>query len=378
MLLSLLACINSAPSVTQIGITPELPRTDDDLAVALLGETGDPDGDEVELRYAWSVDGELREGLVDAWVSASETKKGETWSVEVTPTDGEADGSARVDSVVIANTPPTILLELSPAEPTAADEIHVDAVTTDADEDPVTVTWTWTRDGAPTETDGGTLPAGAVTRGEEWSVTAVASDGEEEAPAATLTFGVGNALPYLGSATLYPDTLTVGSRIYAKFDGAGDADADPVTLHVSWQVDGVEVATEDIDPAGIASIAGLYARGQSVVAVVTPNDGLADGAAVTSNAVEIGDSAPSLTGAQLLPDPIVVGEEVRCEGIGWADADGDPPAWRTAWTIDGVAAGAEATLAPGEWGSGDTIGCTLTPDDGELNGIAVHVEGIVP
>ncbi|TXT31105.1 MAG: peptidyl-prolyl cis-trans isomerase cyclophilin type [Planctomycetota bacterium] len=68
---------------------------------------------------------------------------GDTVSVVVTPNDGIANGSTATDSEVIANSLPIATVSLSPADPLVDSLLTATATKSDADGDPVTLTYVW-------------------------------------------------------------------------------------------------------------------------------------------------------------------------------------------------------------------------------------------
>jgi hypothetical protein len=376
MLLVLLAC-NKPPGAPVVAINPPEPTTLDDLAVVLQGQASDPNGDDVSYAYAWFVDDAARTDLSGTTVSAAETTKGETWKVVVTPADARLTGEVGQASVVIANTAPEATVALDPLSPSAFEDITATATTSDEDDDEVTVSWAWTRDGVSAGLTEAILPAGTAQRGEEWTVTATPNDGEEDGEPNTVGFTVRNEPPTLDGITVTPDGAIVSDTLVATIDGYEDLDGDDVSVDITWTVDGVDVASETIAAGDTATLSGLFTKGSDVVVTAIPNDGYEDGEPITSAALTIADAGPSATGAHIDPDPVYVDSVVTCVGDGWSDADGDAEGWQTVWTVNGVAAGTDAVLAAGSYARGDTLGCTLIPDDGELVGTAVSAADVV-
>jgi hypothetical protein len=275
------------------------------------------------------------------------------------------------------NTPPTVTIALDPLAPTALDVVVATATTHDEDGDAVAVAWRWTRDGADVGLTTDTLPAGTAARGETWSVLATPSDGEDDGEPAEVTFTIGNAPPTLQSVVVGPTGATVADTLTATFAGAEDADGDDVSVEVTWSVDGTAVWVETVGAGDTATLAGVFAKGQEVVVTATPTDGEGAGLPVVSAALLVADSPPSATGARVAPDPLYVDSVATCVGEGWSDADGDAEGWQVAWTVYGAAVSSEATLPVGLFARGDTVACTLVPDDGELAGEAVTSADVV-
>lgn len=141
--------VNQPPGAPVASIAPTSPRTDDDLLAVIQQESDDADGNTVTYGYRWFVDGEPRDDLTAETVPASETSKGQVWTLLVTPNDGEEDGETATVETTILNTAPVATVALSPETPTTDDELLATAAATDADGDAVTFSYAWALDAAP-------------------------------------------------------------------------------------------------------------------------------------------------------------------------------------------------------------------------------------
>lgn len=376
LLLFLLVGCNTPPGALVVAITPNEPLTTDDLEVVVQGNAADKQGDAVTYGYAWFVDDAPRAHLTSALVPADETTRGEVWKVVVTPSDGTLDGTPAEASVIIGNSLPSTTLAVDPPIPTAADAMIATATTSDEDDDPVTVAWSWSRNGMLFGVTTNELPVGTLTRGDVWEVTATPADDAAAGSPATVGFTVENARSTLQTVMLGPAGATVADALTVSFSGASDPDGDAVDVRVAWMVDGIEVFTEVVGGEESATLSGLYGKGAEVVVIATPTDGYDDGAPVTSEVLAIADSPPSATGAHIAPDPVYVDSVVTCVGEGWADADGDDEGWRTTWTVDGAVVAASAVLPAGTYTRGSVLGCELVPHDGELEGPGVTAAAV--
>ncbi len=92
---------NWPPTAAQVEIEPAAPEAGEALTAFLVGESWDPDGDEVSYRIAWLRDGQLQEAWTGPSVDPGVTGAGETWRVVITPTDGRHDGPASGDVVTV-------------------------------------------------------------------------------------------------------------------------------------------------------------------------------------------------------------------------------------------------------------------------------------
>jgi hypothetical protein len=193
---------NSLPELAALVLTPLDPDTDDVLTAIPAGPS-DPDGQEVSLRYTWTVDGEALDHEGDSLDGAVWFDKGQVIGVSATPSDGEAEGAAVfAETAVVVNSPPTAPgVDITPAQPLAGEDALrcvVEVEAEDPDGDALDYRFEWTVDGAlyegaaETVYPGDTVPASATATGQRWVCTAWADDGEDggasDAAAVTLTF----------------------------------------------------------------------------------------------------------------------------------------------------------------------------------------------
>jgi alpha-tubulin suppressor-like RCC1 family protein len=351
------AACNQAPNPPDVTILPESPTTVDDLVAEVTGT--DPDEDKLTYTFTWSRDGEVVAGLTTDTVPAAETAKGETWTVEVVPNDGVADGPAGSASTDILNTAPSLTVALTPDPATTEDDLVGEATTEDIDGDTVTVTYTWMRDDSATTVTGDTVPAAETTRGETWTVTAVPSDGEIDGASATDSITLGNALPTVVTLTFDPAVAYADGPITAvstTFDG----DDDPVTLTWDWTVNGT-AAGDGTDTLAV----GEFVAGDVIEVTLVPNDGVADGPAFTSSPLVVANAVPVITGVSVLPAPAYEASVLTCTPAGWYDGDGDAEAYVWSWAVNGsTIAATSQTLTGASFNRGDAVTCTAVPDDG--------------
>jgi hypothetical protein len=198
--------IANAQPTAIVTISPLAPTSSQDLTASAAG--ADPDGDEVELRYLWSRNGATVQSATGPTVPASLTRRAQKWKVQVLPFDGDLQGRAAEAEVTIRNSPPAgAELEIVPADPVPSSALFCDVTTpaVDPDDDPVTYTFAWTRNGATwtgatarTVHDRDTIPSRTAAEGEIWACSATASDGEATGPTATSV-----------SVTILPDPVAV-------------------------------------------------------------------------------------------------------------------------------------------------------------------------
>jgi hypothetical protein len=181
---------NAAPEILSVLVTPETPLTNDIVSVSVT--TSDREGDDVHLRYAWTVNGIAVGDDTNSLDGSVYFDKSDNIVITVVPSDATGEGSAYVaPGLTVGNTPPGApSLILTPEDSVAgADDIvcEVDVASVDADDDTVSyrVDWSlydiaYTGEIFTTEHDGDTLPASASTVGETWTCTMTPSDGVDE------------------------------------------------------------------------------------------------------------------------------------------------------------------------------------------------------
>lgn len=98
---------NGPPAITGITSTPEQVFAGSDLQVVPKGE--DRDGDSVEFRYQWLINGAADPFLTTNVLPGSRFKKGDTIQVRITPFDGIDEGPVYESyRMTIPNAPPRI------------------------------------------------------------------------------------------------------------------------------------------------------------------------------------------------------------------------------------------------------------------------------
>jgi hypothetical protein len=98
---------NTPPRVTEVTATADQAFTHGDLTVSAVGE--DIDGDPVEFRYQWVINGEEDTFLTEPTLPAASYAEGDTVQIRIVPYDGFDEG-APYESAVLAvpNAPPVI------------------------------------------------------------------------------------------------------------------------------------------------------------------------------------------------------------------------------------------------------------------------------
>lgn len=337
---------------------------------AVAVPASDAEGDQIEYRYAWSRDGAADAGS-GVSISAASTTKGQVWRLAVFPHDGEWEGEPGLAEVVIVNSPPSVgAVSVSPSAPTTTDDLYASAEGADLDSDTVVFEISWSVSGVarPEYTGLWTVPAAATQSGDIWTATFTPTDGESSGLAATASVTIDNAKPTVDRVVLYPFDPLAGDNLAATAYDVFDADGEAVNLTFDWYRDGSLVQTETLGEPAAYFVDGI-AKAELWQVVVTPDDGITQGEPVASDVVLVGNSAPSIAGASLSPDPGYEASTLQCEPVDEADADGDALEFDAEWEVNGTSVGGSSTSLDGSYFSrGDSVVCSLIPSDGDDEG----------
>ena len=138
---------NSSPTVT-VTLSGN-PQTDNVLTATAV--KSDADGDAVSLTYVWKVDGVVRRTCTSATAltdtfdlsQSGNGNRGSEVTVEVLANDGRGNGSQGNLSAVVGNTAPLATVSLSNSKPLTNDILTATVAKSDADSDPVGLTFVW-------------------------------------------------------------------------------------------------------------------------------------------------------------------------------------------------------------------------------------------
>lgn len=145
----------------------------------------------------------------------------------VTVTDGLSNPLSTEASVTVGNAPPVIeSVRISPESPVDADILFATVKAEDADEDELTTSYTWRRDGVDVPEAGSerTLDDAYTSPGESWTVLASVSDGRDtttlESEAVSIGTVDGFRVVQFASVTIAADGTASGS-FSATIDSSG-------------------------------------------------------------------------------------------------------------------------------------------------------------
>lgn len=358
--------IANTPPVVEVGLSATDPVASDDVEV--LATAFDADGDEVSLSYAWTLNGEPTD-LTDAVLPAARTERGQIWEVTVTPDDGEAQGAPISASVSIENLVPTItIVELLPADPNETTVLEARVEASDIDGDPLTVNYQWKVNGAVVqEGSDATLSGAFFDKHDEVQVVVTAHDGFVHSPAqSSEVVTVRNSAPEATSAAVQPARALEDTLLSCDAGGFTDVDGDAVTHQSAWFVNSVLVShAPQLDGAS-------FNKHDAIVCVATPDDGEVLGAPVTSEAIEVINSLPSIDVVRLMNPTPHEGDVLIAEVGGQRDIDGDSVQLIWEWFVNGQVVSTETSLSSDQFSAGDDVWVRVTPGDGEAFGSSMQ------
>lgn len=174
-----------------------------------------------------------------------------------------------------------------------------------------------------------------------------------------------------------------GERYYAdeaiEFKGrvTDDEDAfDVLTVSIESDIQGALELNTTLNAEGRFSDFGSLDAGTHIITVTATDLGGKTGRDQEQIEVLAGNTAPSIASVEITPDPAMSTDTLNCGYTGFSDADGDEDNSTYAWSINGEAAGTESTLPEG-FGVGDTVTCTVTPNDGTVDGDPVSASIVI-
>ena len=227
---------NTAPTVTDVVIGPAAPTSSEDLLVSANYE--DLDGDfEANPTIRWYRDGQLQSQFTNTIaISSDTTNRGEVWMVRYTPNDGTDNGAeVQSASVTIGNSLPTIEALSIGENATSLTPLELSLSTQDADDDSLTVTIHWLRDGFQVEplNNQTTVSTDWLGVGQSWSVRVILDDGSSQTlPLTSSAVLINNIMPN-AEFTFTDNPLIEGITI---FDGSSSTDSDGEIVAWFWEI----------------------------------------------------------------------------------------------------------------------------------------------
>ena len=371
---------NTPPEMPTIAINPENPFDFEDISAVISPPSYDADGDDVTYIYAWYKGEELIS--TDAALTNDLTTTGESWTLKITPNDGEEDGTT-------AELPFTIggpVLSGGYVEPTSGHPLTTDFT--------YYVTYTNSRNYPPgyvlVDIDGteyNMVPANPTDDnyidGAVYYYTQTLAWGEHQFKFSSMddhgdvAIGMSdyidgpvmtNTPPVIDSVEISPaETATELDIITASVVAWHDDDGDAATFTYQWYVN-----DELVDGATTATINGDYFdKGDEVYCEITPHDDYSDGTPVQTPTVTIVNAPPYADYVDILVSPLGDPTELStlsAEVVGSGDPDGDGLTLSYEWFVNGSLLGLDPSTSSidGEYfDRGNDVFVQVTISDGE-------------
>lgn len=364
---------NAPPQVRGVMLSPDPPYGAVETVAVVAVD--DADGDVVDLRYTWSVDGVMVQDGPSDRLPPESFAAGQAVSVVVEATDGIDRATGSAGPALARNSPPRLrAVTVNPTVLAEGDEAHCVIDAADPEGDPFVVLSWWTVDGLDVPGSPTVLNSAWFDRGQEVRCVAAADDGlGDPVLLASNPVVVSNTPPELAGLTFDPGVPLGGVLLTAVALGLYDVDPPDqglLSLDVTWTVDGQEVGTGPVLPAG------TFRRGQEVQAVAVAVDGIGRGASQVHTVVA-GNSPPVVRSVVVGPLPAFGDIPLVAEVVA-DDADLDPVDLAYQWRVNGVVqdvVGAE--LPPGLARRGDRVDLAVTPSDLFVAGAVAHAVTVV-
>ncbi len=355
--------VNTLPTIEALSIEPEEPRSDEDLELSWT--ISDVDDDALTTETRWSIDGVPQPDLNDqAAVSADYTTRGEVWTIELSVSDGALDSVEDTADAEIGNALPAVEVTLSPDPAVTTDELSAEIATSDNDGDTLTVTYTWSVDGAEVGDGTSSLSAELFSRDQEVAVVVLPNDGTEDGDPAEASLTIDNSPPTVesGSVVIDPDPAYVADTLSCSGAWLDDDEGDTLTWAQRWLVDGTEVSSD-------ATIDATYFAKDSVVQCgLAPDDGTDVGEEELSEELTISNTLQTIASVTLSSTSPVEGDTLTYTITGASDDDGDSLTYTAGWTVDGTWTVGGDELDSSYFERGDEIYVRVRANDGTEDG----------
>ena len=240
---------NNPPEITSAAITPNQPTTINDIQ--LIYTTQDFDNDPIiDTEIQWRVNNVLTADISSTILSTA-TQKGEIWQAKVRVSDGMNWSDWSVREVLIGNTAPVVeSVSVQSNLVYTNDSVLVSYEYSDIDGDVSNnPAISWSKNGVeqPALNDLNPLPAEYTSKGDTWTVSLKANDGESYSAAMQTTFTVQNSLPTISineipTSVTFADTELTGIEATPQFS---DLDDDAIYHEIYWLRNGFREGSLD-------------------------------------------------------------------------------------------------------------------------------------
>ena len=298
------------PTVSGVTITPDNADAASTLTAAPSGT--DPLGRTLSYTYQWLHNGTAIAGATSQTLSLSGVvvKANDTFSVEVTPTDGVLTGKQFTSGTVTASSGSPVIIEepvvnsIAVTADNPSDATELIAVPTGANPEGGTLSYTyqWLQNdtaiaGATTATL--SLSTVTVNAGNTFAVEVTPFDGTISGTMVTSSFQTVASInpivfteePTVTNVALTPDSTTAATTLTATAT-ANDPQGLSITYTYQWLDNGSDITGATAKTLDLSTVTGL-AAGDALSVVVTPTDSDSlTGEAFTSSAITVATDQP--------------------------------------------------------------------------------------
>lgn len=215
-----------------------------------------------DAKIEWLLNGLLEESTLPYQFKLSQAKKGDTLQARA-----RIQGKEILSNIVeVANTPPVITsIKLRPDVVAQGSTLRVDVAGSDADGDPVTFLYEWTKNGEPA--GNGERIEAPFKRGDRISVKVTPFDGESYGRPVVLDNEIQNLPPIIQEH----QDFQFDGKVYTYQVKASDPDGDPLTYTLESPAEGMTINTS----SGLITwnVPSEFKGKKSVSAVVTDGQG---------------------------------------------------------------------------------------------------------
>ncbi len=364
--------LNTIPSLSSASIVPVEPSVEDTLSCVPGGWT-DPDHGVEAYVYSWTVNGGSVIGTATGELALAGFSAGDEVQCTVAPNDSiNLGASVTSASVTIRNAPPTLSnFTLDNLAPYRADVITLSYSSSDADGDAFTEQLDWQLNGSSVSNSGLSFALAGTLPGDQIQAVLTLSDAHQSVSYASDIAVVQNFLPVIDSASLSelnPITDTVLDLVFQS----SDDDGDPVTASCQWMVNGNTLSWTGFSLDGSQ----YFAAGDLIEVILNLSDGVGGNASQLLSAT-VQNSPPSVSTAEVSPNPAMASDDLHCEGVGWNDLDDDIENYQVQWLVGGQLVSTAQSITSPLISQGQSVECTLVPDDGLATGDQVQSAAVV-
>gem|GEM_PF-5725110 len=272
------------------------------------------------------------------------------------------------------NIPPySPIVTFSPLTPSTDDTIQATLLfdTEDPDGDPVSLFYTWYKDGVEQQINGNEVSSSLTNKGEVWSISAHTSDGSLESSIVQVSTTIRNTAPEIVNIAYDSLTPTSVENIEILDIQTTDADDDNVYITIVWYQDGQLIP----DLENSYTIPAEYTqKGQEWTAEITPKD--TEEGEMHTLLFTIQNTQPVVQSVLITPAEARTDSSLFAEIIA-SDDDQDELSYIYDWQINNSSFASSELLEGSSFVRGDLIRLFVSADDGTDSSVPVQSQPII-